>query len=125
MSINDATVAVTEELAARDDMIICEGVDKWYGDFQALKGVSATIKEREVVVALGPEGEEYYGYGWDVLKSSRGTTVVKHDGGNPYFLNNYIRYLDDDAVVYMMTNNPEFDAIERSYALAGLLFESE
>jgi len=56
MSINDATVAVTEELAARDDMIICEGVDKWYGDFQALKGVSATIKEREVVVVLGPSG---------------------------------------------------------------------
>ena len=56
MSINDATVAVTEELAARDDMIICEGVDKWYGDFQALNGVSATIKEREVVVVLGPSG---------------------------------------------------------------------
>ena len=56
MSINDATVAVTEELAARDDMIICDGVDKWYGDFQALKGVSATIKEREVVVVLGPSG---------------------------------------------------------------------
>ena len=56
MSINDATIAVTEELAARDDMIVCEGVDKWYGDFQALKGVSATIKEREVVVVLGPSG---------------------------------------------------------------------
>ena len=40
----------------RDDMIVCEGVDKWYGDFQALKGVSATIKEREVVVVLGPSG---------------------------------------------------------------------
>jgi general L-amino acid transport system ATP-binding protein len=56
MSISDATQAVSEELAARDDMIVCEGVDKWYGDFQALKGVTATVKEREVVVVLGPSG---------------------------------------------------------------------
>ena len=56
MSNTDATVAANAELAARDDMIISDGVDKWYGDFQALKGVTATIKEREVVVVLGPSG---------------------------------------------------------------------
>jgi general L-amino acid transport system ATP-binding protein len=37
-------------------MIVCEGVSKWYGDFQALEGVTATIKEQEVVVVLGPSG---------------------------------------------------------------------
>ncbi len=56
MSISDATTAVSAELAARDDMIVCRGVDKWYGDFQALKGVTATVKEQEVVVVLGPSG---------------------------------------------------------------------
>ena len=56
MSFSDATAAVSEELAGRDDIIVCEGVDKWYGDFQALKGVSANIKEQEVVVVLGPSG---------------------------------------------------------------------
>jgi len=56
MSNTDATVAVSDEMASRDDMIISDGVDKWYGDFQALKGVTATIKEREVVVVLGPSG---------------------------------------------------------------------
>lgn len=38
------------------DMIVCENVDKWFGDFQALKGVTATIAEQEVVVVLGPSG---------------------------------------------------------------------
>jgi len=47
---------LTEELAARDDMIVCEGVNKWFGDFQALDGITAVIKEREVVVVLGPSG---------------------------------------------------------------------
>ncbi|MBE52439.1 MAG: amino acid ABC transporter ATP-binding protein [Acidimicrobiaceae bacterium] len=37
-------------------MIVCENVDKWFGDFQALKGVTATITEQEVVVVLGPSG---------------------------------------------------------------------
>jgi general L-amino acid transport system ATP-binding protein len=56
MSISNATTAVSDEMASRNDMIVCDGVDKWYGDFQALKGVTATIKEREVVVVLGPSG---------------------------------------------------------------------
>ncbi len=56
MSVSDATTALTEELAARDDMIVCEGVNKWFGDFQALDRITAVIKEREVVVVLGPSG---------------------------------------------------------------------
>ncbi len=38
------------------DMIVCEGVKKWFGDFQALKGITTTIKEQEVVVVIGPSG---------------------------------------------------------------------
>ena len=56
MTNADATIAVSDEMASRNDMIVSDGVDKWYGDFQALKGVTATIKEREVVVVLGPSG---------------------------------------------------------------------
>ncbi len=44
------------ELEARADMIVCEGVKKWFGDFQALRGIDMTVEEREVVVVLGPSG---------------------------------------------------------------------
>ena len=57
MTNTDATVAVNEEMGSRNDMIISDGVDKWYGDFQALKSVSATLKEREVVVTWDCEIE--------------------------------------------------------------------
>jgi len=40
----------------RSEMIVCENVDKWFGDFQVLKGVTATVAEQEVVVVLGPSG---------------------------------------------------------------------
>ncbi len=56
MSIDDATTAANDRLADRDDMIVCVNVDKFYGDFQALKGVTATIKEGEVAVVCGPSG---------------------------------------------------------------------
>ena len=38
------------------DMIVIEGVNKWYGDFQALYDVSLTVKQQEVVVVMGPSG---------------------------------------------------------------------
>tara|TARA_Y100001970_G_scaffold164272_1_gene200734 strand:- start:43096 stop:43875 length:780 start_codon:yes stop_codon:yes gene_type:complete len=56
MNIDDATAAANDRLADRDDMIVCVNVDKFYGDFQALKGVTATIKEGEVAVVCGPSG---------------------------------------------------------------------
>ena len=36
--------------------IICEDVKKWFGDFQALGGVTTTIGSGEVVVVIGPSG---------------------------------------------------------------------
>jgi general L-amino acid transport system ATP-binding protein len=36
--------------------IVCEGVKKWFGDFQALKGIDATVGQGEVVVVIGPSG---------------------------------------------------------------------
>tara|TARA_B100000902_G_scaffold74406_1_gene79367 strand:+ start:473 stop:1252 length:780 start_codon:yes stop_codon:yes gene_type:complete len=56
MNIDDATTAANDRLADREDMIVCVDVDKFYGDFQALKGVTATIKEGEVAVVCGPSG---------------------------------------------------------------------
>ena len=38
------------------DIIVCQGVKKWFGDFQALRGVDLTVKDREVMVVLGPSG---------------------------------------------------------------------
>jgi general L-amino acid transport system ATP-binding protein len=37
-------------------MIVCEGVEKWFDDFQALKGITTTVAEQEVVVVFGPSG---------------------------------------------------------------------
>jgi general L-amino acid transport system ATP-binding protein len=37
-------------------MIVAEDVEKWFGHFQALKGISTTVRRGEVVVIMGPSG---------------------------------------------------------------------
>ncbi len=37
-------------------IIECEGVEKWFGDFQALNGIDLSVARQEVVVVIGPSG---------------------------------------------------------------------
>ena len=41
---------------AEEPIIVCRDVKKWFGDFQALRGISVTVKRGEVVVIIGPSG---------------------------------------------------------------------
>ncbi|MBM7572162.1 amino acid ABC transporter ATP-binding protein [Aquibacillus albus] len=38
------------------EIIVCNGVNKWFGDLHVLKDVSLTVKKGEVLVILGPSG---------------------------------------------------------------------
>ena len=56
---DDPVVADADETEAPDPaspMIVCQGVEKWFGKFQALKGIDLAVAESEVVVVIGPSG---------------------------------------------------------------------
>ena len=50
-NVADATTAKGGE-----PIIVCEGVDKYFGDFQALKDINLSVGKQEVVVVIGPSG---------------------------------------------------------------------
>ena len=39
-----------------EPIIVCRDVHKWFGDFQALKGISMEVYKGEVIVIFGPSG---------------------------------------------------------------------
>jgi general L-amino acid transport system ATP-binding protein len=47
---------VSDRLAGADNVIIVRDIRKWYGDYEALRGVSLEVKQGEVIVILGPSG---------------------------------------------------------------------
>ena len=47
---------MTSNLESTEEIIIARDVHKWFGNFQALKGVSMTVKKGEVIVIFGPSG---------------------------------------------------------------------
>jgi general L-amino acid transport system ATP-binding protein len=55
--MNDSEHAIERESTTSPrEIIVCRDVKKWFGDFQALRGITTTVLEGEVVVVLGPSG---------------------------------------------------------------------
>lgn len=52
-----------------------------------------------------------YGYGWDVSQTDRMTTQVWHNGTNRIFYADFLRYIDENTTLIMLTNksHPNFD----------------
>jgi general L-amino acid transport system ATP-binding protein len=47
---------MSDYTTSQDPIIICKDVHKWYGNFEALRGIDITINRGEVVVVFGPSG---------------------------------------------------------------------
>ncbi len=70
-------------------------------------------------VAEGPRALSHYAYGWAVGKSARGTTVVQHNGGNGVYVAEFLRFPDEDAMLFLtstdsdVTATPVVEVLER------------
>ncbi|HZM32504.1 MAG TPA: ATP-binding cassette domain-containing protein, partial [Acidimicrobiales bacterium] len=56
-AVTDApTDGPNDDGQAAETMIDLREVEKWFGDFQALRGVDLSVARQEVVVVIGPSG---------------------------------------------------------------------
>ncbi|HXB55672.1 MAG TPA: serine hydrolase domain-containing protein [Vicinamibacteria bacterium] len=107
------------------------GINSTIGDMyrwhQALLGdtvLSAESRRKAFTpyVREGDDADSFYGYGWALFKSPRGTNIVTHNGGNGIFTAEMIRFVDEGVVVYGAANDSAFAAWEQTPRLAALLF---
>ena len=79
---------------------------KWHTALEGEKILSKAAKEKFFAphIKEQPEAVSFYGYGWVTQKTSRGTKLVWHNGGNPVFYAEFRRYVDENAVVIVATN---------------------
>ena len=55
-SEEDLTRLASQAGGTGEEIIRCEAVEKWFGNFQALKGIDLAVGRQEVVVVIGPSG---------------------------------------------------------------------
>jgi len=82
---------------------------KWHlalqGDAVLSEASKAKLFARHI--PENPEGSSFYGYGWAIFKTERDTDLIAHNGGNGIFLADFRRYVDEDIVILLMTNDQQ------------------
>jgi CubicO group peptidase (beta-lactamase class C family) len=97
---------------------------KWH---KALEGDLVLGEEEKELyyhphVREGEGADSFYGYGWALFTTPRNTQLIAHNGGNPYFSADFLRYIDEDVVIIALANTNSYRAWKISEALAQVVF---
>jgi len=85
---------------------------------RALEGdaVLSQLSRDKMFTPQVPEDEErtsFYGYGWAITPTTRGTNLIWHNGGNGYFFADFRRYVDEGVVLIFATGESVNREVER------------
>lgn len=73
-------------------------------------------------VKEGKGADSYYGYGWAIFETPRGTKLIAHNGGNMIFAADFRRYVDEDVVILIASNTAGNSGIRISPDIARIVF---
>lgn len=69
-------------------------------------------------VREGEGADTYYGYGWSIQDAPGGGRLIAHNGGNGVFFADFLRFVDEDLVVIVSTNDSTVRGGRAAEALA-------
>jgi hypothetical protein len=70
----------------------------------------------------GPDGQSQYAYGWAVMKTSRGTRLVTHNGGNGVYVAEFLRFVDDSVTIFVTSTVSELTATQAVRVISRIVF---
>ncbi len=75
-------------------------------------------------VPEGPRARTHYGYGWSIATTPRGTKLVQHNGSNGIFYAVFKRYVAEDTVIIMASNDARRMARRHEGKIVQIVFPS-
>ena len=70
----------------------------------------------------GPQGLSQYAYGWAVMKTSRGTRLVTHNGGNGVYVAEFLRFVDDGVTLFVASTASDLKASDAVRVISNIVF---
>jgi CubicO group peptidase (beta-lactamase class C family) len=97
---------------------------RWHVALLGEKILSTAAKAKMFTpyVREGPDADTFYGYGWVIGKTPRGTTLIEHNGGNGVFGADLKRFVDENVFIYAATNNAQMLAWQVSPIISRMVF---
>ena len=77
---------------------------RWHQTLSGESVLDASAKAKMFRKWVDEGGGTSYGYGWSIEDTPFGRLVM-HNGGNPFFFSDFLRYVDRDVIVYFSTNS--------------------
>jgi CubicO group peptidase (beta-lactamase class C family) len=83
-----------------------EDLYKWHVSLEEHASLSIEMKNL-MESAHVPENDEktsYYGYGWAIFNTPENKRIIAHNGSNGIYFADFIRYVDDELVIIVLSN---------------------
>ncbi len=98
---------------------------KWDQALLTDKILSSKAKEKYYHPELREDetGNSIYAYGWDVMKTSRNTRRVWHNGSNNVFYADFYRFIDENVTIILMTNKWQNSFIDTGRVISNIIFD--
>jgi CubicO group peptidase (beta-lactamase class C family) len=78
---------------------------RWHLALKKDEILSADAKRRMFSPHVKMEDNAFYGYGWSLGKTARGTNVIEHNGSDNIFYADFRRFVDENTVIITLTND--------------------
>jgi hypothetical protein len=103
-----------------------EDLYRWHRalmDHEVLEAASVAQMETPWV-AENASGQSFYGYGWAIFENSKGSKIVTHNGSNRIYFADFVRDVDEDTVVIVLSNvRLGNDSESVAWHIAGMLWD--
>lgn len=101
-----------------------EDLYKWHKCLKTDQVLSKDAKQKlySPKIRMNETKSSFYAYGWDVSQTERKTTQIWHNGTNSIFYADFLRYIDENCVMILLSNKSHPNFIHVNFEVSRMIF---